>query len=256
MGELVIDRARDRVCCHLCGHWYRALAPGHLRAHGWDPREYRAAFGLSVGRPLQAPGLVAAHRRVMEELLRTTPSVRNALHVAQQRLIAGEIARPIRGGPQPLEHRRNSARAAIEASEAQRSRATRARAARVRTLRYATVGDYLRRRYLVDHLSLDAIERELRTGQATLAVLMEQAGIEVRARVAATAETRGRAKVEWLNGTPGPDGRSWGAYLQERVLAGASLSALARESGRSRDWVRSVLSLLGLPAATRGPANE
>lgn len=112
------------------------------------------------------------------------------------------------------------------------------------------------RRYLVDHASLDAIERELRTGQATLAVLMEQAGIEVRARVAATAETRGRAKVEWLNGTSGPDGRSWGAYLQERALAGASLSALASESGRSRDWVRSVLTLLGLPAATRGPANE
>jgi len=252
MGELVIDRARDRVRCHLCGHWYRALAPAHLRAHGWDLRDYRAAFGLSTRRPLQAPGLVAAHRRVMEELLRTTPSVSDALHVAQQRLIAGEVTRPSGRGPQPLEHRRKSADAARAASKAQKAQATRAGAARVRALGYATVGDYLRRRYLVDHASLDAIERELRTGQATLAVLMEQAGIEVRARVAATAETRGRANVEWLNDTPGPDGRPWGAYLQERAVAGASLSAMARESGRSRDWVRSVLGLLGLPAATGG----
>lgn len=75
---------------------------------------------------------------------------------------------------------------------------------------------------------------------------MEQAGIEVRARVAATAETRGRAKVDWLNGTPRPDGRPWGACLQERAVAGASLSAMARECGRSRDWVRSVLALLRL----------
>jgi len=187
----------------------------------------------------------------MQELLRTTPSVREALSVAQQRLIAGDIARPIRRGPQPLEHRRTSARAAREASAVQRARATRERAVRVRGLGYATIGDYLRRRYLVDHASLGAIQPELSTGQAALAFLMEQAGIEVRARVAATAETRRRAKIEWLNGTPGPDGRPWGSYLQERALAGASLSAMARESGRSRDWLQSVLTLLGLPVATR-----
>jgi len=254
MGELVIDRVRDRVRCHLCGHWYRALSPAHLRTHGWDHREYRAAFGLSARRPLLAPALVEAHRAVMEELLRTTPSVREALRVAQPRLVAGEIARPKRSGPQPLEHRRKSADAARAASQAQRARATRARAARVRELGYATVGDYLRRRYLVDHASLDAIERELGTGQVTLTGLMSQAGIELRGRVAATSETRRRAKVEFLNGTPGPDGRPWGAYLQERALAGVSVSAMARESGRSRDWVRSVLALLRLPTATGGVA--
>lgn len=62
MGELVIDRARDRVRCRLCGGWYRALASTHLRSHGWDHREYSAAFGLFARRPLKAPGLVAAHR--------------------------------------------------------------------------------------------------------------------------------------------------------------------------------------------------
>jgi hypothetical protein len=253
MGELVLDPARERVRCHLCGGWYRALAPTHLRFHGWDHRQYKAAIGLASRRPLQVPGLVAAHRRVMEELLRTTPSVREALRVAQQRLIAGEVVRPVARGPQRLEHRRKSAEAARAASAAQKARATRARSARVRALGYATVGDYLRWRYLVDHASLEAIERELGTGQATLAGLMSQAGIELRGRVAATAETRRRAKVEFLNGTPGPDGRPWGAYIQDRALAGVSVSAMARESGRSRDWVRSVLALLRL-SATAGAA--
>jgi hypothetical protein len=254
VGKMVLDPAGERVRCHLCGGWYRALAPTHLRNHGWGHREYKAAFGLAARRPLQAPGLVAVHRTVMVELLRTTPSVREALRAAQQRLIAGEVARPVGRGPQSLEHRRKSAEAARAASQAQKARAMRARAARVRVLGYATVGDYLRRRYLVDHAPLEAIKRELGTGQATLAGLMAQAGIDPRARVAATADTRRRAKVDFLKGTPGPDGRPWGAYLEERALAGASVSAIARESGRSRDWVRSVLALLTVPAGAAGPA--
>lgn len=36
IGVLATDDAADRVQCHLCGRWLRALAGSHLSTrHGW-----------------------------------------------------------------------------------------------------------------------------------------------------------------------------------------------------------------------------
>ncbi len=52
LGELAYDPDEDKVQCHLCGGWYRAIGSSHLRrAHGWTLAAYRDAFRL----PMQMP---------------------------------------------------------------------------------------------------------------------------------------------------------------------------------------------------------
>ena len=52
LGELAYDAAEDKVQCHLCGGWYRAIGGSHLRrTHGWSLAEYRDAFRLPMGLP-------------------------------------------------------------------------------------------------------------------------------------------------------------------------------------------------------------
>ena len=52
LGELAYDPDEDKVQCHLCGGWYRAIGSSHLRrAHGWTLDAYRDAFRL----PMQMP---------------------------------------------------------------------------------------------------------------------------------------------------------------------------------------------------------
>jgi rubrerythrin len=47
LGEIARDADEDKVQCHLCGAWLRAVGGSHLsRVHGWTVREYRAAFHL------------------------------------------------------------------------------------------------------------------------------------------------------------------------------------------------------------------
>jgi predicted transcriptional regulator len=60
-GELPVDMDEQRVQCHVCGGWYRALAPTHLsRAHGVTADEYRELVGLRPRHPLWAPDLIEA----------------------------------------------------------------------------------------------------------------------------------------------------------------------------------------------------
>lgn len=44
-GQLVRDPTTGRVCCHLCGRWFRSLG-SHLRRHGLSATSYREAVGL------------------------------------------------------------------------------------------------------------------------------------------------------------------------------------------------------------------
>jgi hypothetical protein len=57
MGVIAYDPDEDRVQCHLCGGWFRAIASAHLaKAHGWTIEEYRRAFGLLKSDKTWAPG--------------------------------------------------------------------------------------------------------------------------------------------------------------------------------------------------------
>lgn len=52
VGVLNIDKVNDRVQCHICGRWFRALGT-HLRSrHGWTADDYREEFGLNRGQSL------------------------------------------------------------------------------------------------------------------------------------------------------------------------------------------------------------
>jgi hypothetical protein len=188
----------DRVQCHLCGEWFKALAPGHLRrAHDTDHLEYKAAFGLSRGRALMTSRLSRQRRRVMLRLLRTEPSVQGALILAQERKRAGDVRVGVPPGPrgaQTLEHRRHSARSAASASYSWQRKADQRRLELIRTLGFNSTSSYLDARYKAGRASLEDIKREIRTGQATLRRLMMEAGIPVRRRGMAAAGTK-RAKL-------------------------------------------------------------
>lgn len=48
-GVLIYNKAKDKVQCHVCGKFFRAINNGHLRYHGFErAREYKEKYGLSV----------------------------------------------------------------------------------------------------------------------------------------------------------------------------------------------------------------
>ena len=109
IGELLIDVDDEKVCCGLCGRWFRALG-GHLfRTHAWSADDYRVAFGLNAQRPLQAPAVSEAQangvRRRLQTDTRLQSGMRKGLVLARSgRLNAawppgGPRARPSSGAP-------------------------------------------------------------------------------------------------------------------------------------------------------------
>jgi hypothetical protein len=53
----------DRVCCHICGRWMKAVGGTHLRWHGWTIDNYREAFQLGQQTPTCARGVSDSLRR-------------------------------------------------------------------------------------------------------------------------------------------------------------------------------------------------
>jgi hypothetical protein len=65
LGQMLHD-GEDRVCCHLCGRWMKAVGGTHLRWHGWTIGDYREAFQLGQQTPTCARGLSASLGRAAE----------------------------------------------------------------------------------------------------------------------------------------------------------------------------------------------
>jgi hypothetical protein len=82
LGVLPYDAAEDRVQCHLCGGWFRALVLGHLRRHDTTADEYRALVGLNPRLPLTAPSTSLLRARQLRERVAT-----------DERIQAGDTAR-------------------------------------------------------------------------------------------------------------------------------------------------------------------
>jgi hypothetical protein len=77
LGEMLRD-GDERVCCHLCGRWMKAVGGTHLRSHGWTIDAYREAFQLPAHTPMYAHDLSttlrrAAKRRVGRDGFGTPP---------------------------------------------------------------------------------------------------------------------------------------------------------------------------------------
>lgn len=52
MGVLLVHKETQKVQCHLCGNWYRAIPQHAVKKHNVTVKEYRKAFGFSTCQPL------------------------------------------------------------------------------------------------------------------------------------------------------------------------------------------------------------
>jgi hypothetical protein len=84
-GAIEYDAESDKIRCHECGRWFRALT-SHLKTDGISAREYKLKHGLtgrtalcneatrvSISRSSAARGIGEKMRRVRLEALRTAP---------------------------------------------------------------------------------------------------------------------------------------------------------------------------------------
>ena len=86
VGEMLVDHDEDRVCCGICGRWFRGLATHVRLAHDTSADEYRAQFGLKAQRALQGPGVSEAQaarlRRQVKTDRRMQAGIRRGLALA------------------------------------------------------------------------------------------------------------------------------------------------------------------------------
>jgi hypothetical protein len=181
VGALRYSEARQKVQCHLCGRWYRALTPNHIKlAHGWDHLDYKRVFGLNRGTALQAPSLGDQRSASMRRLLDRDARVQKELLRVQELQRSGgldAVARPHIRGPQPEEHRRRSVAAAALGAESRRASARALRDRRVNALGYANIRDFLIHRYVLEARPLAEIAIELRCSQSTISRLAKENAI-------------------------------------------------------------------------------
>ncbi|MBA2552459.1 MAG: MucR family transcriptional regulator, partial [Geodermatophilaceae bacterium] len=122
-GRLVRDPDSDRVCCHLCGRWFRSLG-SHVRRHGLSAADYRQVMGLCRSRPLTAGDVSAAISRRQAEAYRAHPDLRERLAAGQQLARSGQLAWRARSAldvEPPAEH------SAVRSDTLRRGRETRDR---------------------------------------------------------------------------------------------------------------------------------
>lgn len=77
-GVLMYDRLTDKVQCHVCGMWLKALNTFHLREHGLSIQEYRDRFGFIKSIPLCSKGTSQKHK----EQIQNQPHIYQALRKA------------------------------------------------------------------------------------------------------------------------------------------------------------------------------
>jgi hypothetical protein len=93
-GELPVDVDEQRVQCHLCGGWYRALGSSHLsRVHGVTADEYRELVGLRPRHQLWAPDLIDAQSERLRARLAAEPRLRAAMAKGHALARRGELQR-------------------------------------------------------------------------------------------------------------------------------------------------------------------
>lgn len=61
-GVLLLDTIKDRIQCHICGFWFKAVGQ-HLKEHGVNSKEYKDMFNLYRKEPLSSLGTIRLFRR-------------------------------------------------------------------------------------------------------------------------------------------------------------------------------------------------
>lgn len=97
-GHLADDG--ERVQCHVCGKWYRALVAHLARAHDMSTEQYRETYGLPRTQSLTSASSAALRRKIGQWRRDNDPSVMAALD--------GDKARAQRAEPFPSTRRRQA----------------------------------------------------------------------------------------------------------------------------------------------------
>lgn len=98
----------DRVCCHLCGHWFRSVAV-HLRSHGWTRQQYVEAFGLQLSATLECRTTRELRAAALRPRRAQDPAVRAGVAAGYELARSGELtahaAKAARGRRHPAQRR-------------------------------------------------------------------------------------------------------------------------------------------------------
>ncbi len=239
-GRLVHD-GDDRLCCHLCGHWFAALGP-HLRTHGYTAAAYRMTMDLGLATPLVARRVSRALSRRQAAAYRDDPEFRDRLVPGQRMARDGRLARCARDsllfGPRPAERVRvrNTALEVGRRTRAQRRAETLER--RLTASGAPSLAEFLRREY-ERGASLAELARSTGLGRARLRHAMDAATITVRSTGATTPAGRRSRAVEADAAAAASVGTDdIVRWLDEHRTAGWSLIRLARSVGHSTQWVK------------------
>jgi predicted transcriptional regulator len=172
-GELRVDVDEQRVQCHLCGRWYRALAPTHLaRAHGVTADEYRVLVGLLPRHSLWAPDMIQAHRARLISRLAAEPRLRAAMAKGLALAQRGELQREARARfaerTVSVERQCQLAEAGGRLGSARAAAFQRRRELRAVELGFADLAAYYERRYRDERRRLDQLAAELGCAQSAV----------------------------------------------------------------------------------------
>lgn len=254
LGVMVDDG--DRLCCHLCGRWFRSVA-SHLRVHGWSKADYITAFGLELGNSLAGEETRKKRSAAMTARHATEPAIQQATILARQRARTGVLtaaaAAANRGRVHPPQRRPKTLATLAGINADTRDAGTRRRAHR-HLVEIAT--DIASRSGYAD---LTAYLRDRLTAGDSMAAISRQAGLHKDwisrhlATVAPDVATARPARPHASDLRLGPVAARYeftdiGAYLATRhLLQHRTVAAIAAEAGVSRSTILTTLAHHDIP---------
>jgi hypothetical protein len=181
-GELRVDVDEQRVQCHLCGGWYRSLAPTHLaRAHDMTADEYRVLVGLLPRHSLWAPDLIEAHRERLVSRLAAEPRLRAAMAKGRALARRGELQREARARlaerSTSVERERQLAESGSRLGTVRATAFRQRREFRAVELGFANLAAYYERRYRDERRRLDQLAGELDCAQSAVRGDLQRLGL-------------------------------------------------------------------------------
>jgi hypothetical protein len=172
-GELRVDVDEQRVQCHLCGRWYRALTATHLaRAHGVTADEYRVLVGLRPRHSLWAPDMIEAQRTRLVARLAADPQLRAAMAKGLALAQRGQLQRAAMARfaerPTSVERGRQLAEQGAGLGTSRAAAFRRRRELRAVELGFADLAAYYERRYRDERRRVDELAVELGCAQSAV----------------------------------------------------------------------------------------
>ena len=67
LGVLLWDAIEDKLQCHICGKWFKAICSLHLKKHNLTPVEYKKIVGLGVTTPMWSENTMKKRRKYLKE---------------------------------------------------------------------------------------------------------------------------------------------------------------------------------------------